>query len=56
MNGSVHKVNRSVFENLSPLAQATARVYERRGMVRIVRDEEEGERGDVGNPARVGDA
>jgi hypothetical protein len=34
-------VDHSVFKNLSPLAQATAIVLERRGMVRIVRDEEE---------------
>lgn len=54
MNGSVHIVDHSVFKNLSPLAQATAIVLERRGMVRIVRDEEEeDEREGVANPARV---
>jgi hypothetical protein len=41
MDDSVHILNRSIFNNLSPLAQATAIVLERRGMVRIVRDEEE---------------
>lgn len=54
LDDSVLILNHSVFKNLSPLAQATAIVLERRGMVRIVRDEEEeGERGDVANPARV---
>lgn len=37
----VHIIDHSVFKNLSPLAQATAIVLERRGRVRIVRDEEE---------------
>lgn len=55
MNGSVHIVDHSVFKNLSPLAQATAIVLERRGMVRIVRDEEEGERENTTTPAQTGD-
>ena len=53
MNGSVHIVDHSVFKNLSPLAQATAIVLERRGMVRIVRDEEEEDEREGVNPARV---
>jgi len=54
MSGEVHKLTRSVFDNLSPLAQATALVLEKRGEVWIIDDSEE--RGAETNPARIGDA